>query len=167
MKNLFFGGVLLFLVFWSCRNSDDSVQQIDQVMNLYIDSLGKDMLNSKISGSYYSVTMNDVLGSKDYAPVTVNIKKNTDTIAYLEYVAGAKRLLIDSINPDNKKYASVIALAMTKKVAGSNTTKTTKDTMRIIYSSTPQQFEISSLYYNNVLVFSKTSGQPNIIKIVK
>jgi hypothetical protein len=50
--------VLLF----SCRGDGDDVQTIDQVLRLYVkNSTGQDLLNSKIPGSYSSVTLLDQL----------------------------------------------------------------------------------------------------------
>ena len=69
MKNVFFLTVIIFSAFLSCRSDEDAVQRIDQVINLYIDSLGQDMLNSKVPGSYTNSRMNDVYGLTDNAPV--------------------------------------------------------------------------------------------------
>lgn len=164
MKNVFFLTIIIFFAFLSCRSDEDSVQRIDQVINLYIDSLGQDMLNSKVSGSYTNSRMNDVYGLTDNAPVSFTIKKDADTISYIEYLAGAKRIGIDS-SATSKTYESKVALFLTKKVNDSN--RVTNDTITIQYLSTPELFQVSKLWYNGVLQFTKVEGQPNTVKIVK
>lgn len=164
MKNVFFLLLAVFVAFLSCRSDEDSVQKIDQVINLYIDSLGQDMLNTKLAGSYISSTMNDVYGLTDNAPISISIKKNADTINYIEYLAGAKRIAIDS-TANSKTYESKIALNLTKKIADAN--RITNDTMTIQYLSTPNLFQVSKIWYNGVLQFTKVEGQPNTVKIVK
>ena len=164
MKNVFFLTIIIFFAFLSCRSNEDSVQRIDQVINLYIDSLGQDMLNSKVSGSYTNSRMNDVYGLTDNAPVSFTIKKDADTISYIEYLAGAKRIGIDS-SGTSKTYESKVALFLTKKVNDSN--RVTNDTITLQYLSTPELFQVSKLWYNGVLQFTKVEGQPNTVKIVK
>ena len=164
MKNVFFLTITLFFAFLSCRSDEDSVQKIDQIINLYIDSLGQDMLNTKLAGSYISSTMNDVYGLTDNAPISISIKKDADTINYIEYLAGAKRIAIDS-TANSKTYESKIALNLTKKIADAN--RITNDTMTIQYLSTPNLFQVSKIWYNGVLQFTKVEGQPNTVKIVK
>lgn len=165
MKNLFFLMLVAFLGFISCRNDENDVQKIDQVMQLYIDSLGQDMLNVKLPGSYTSTSMNDVYGLTDNAPVTFSVKKDADTVSFIEYVAGAKRIRIDSTE-FSKTYESKIALTLIKSINDS-VKRTTNDTMTIQYLSTPTLFEISKVWYNDVLQFNKVEGQPNVIKISK
>ena len=164
MKNVFFLTIIVFFAFVSCRSDDDSVQRIDQVVNLYIDSLGQDMLNSKVPGSYTNSRMNNVYGLTDNAPVSFTIKKDADTLSFIEYLAGAKRIGIDSSGTP-KTYESKVALFLTKKVNDSN--KVTNDTITIQYLSTPELFQVSKLWYNGVLQFTKVEGQPNTVKIVK
>ena len=164
MKNVFFLTIIVFFAFVSCRSDDDSVQRIDQVVNLYIDSLGQDMLNSKVPGSYTNSRMNDVYGLTDNAPVSFTIKKDADTISFIEYLAGAKRIGIDS-SGTSKTYESKVALFLTKKV--NDTNRVTNDTITIQYLSTPELFQVSKLWYNGVLQFTKVEGQPNTVKIVK
>ena len=164
MKNVFFLTIIVFFAFLSCRSDEDSVQRIDQVINLYIDSLGQDMLNAKVPGSYTTSRMNDVYGLTDNAPVSFTIKKDVDTLSYIEYLAGAKRIGIDS-SGTSKTYESKVALFLTKKVNDSN--RVTNDTITIHYLSTPELFQVSKLWYNGVLQFTKVEGQPNTVKIVK
>ena len=165
MKNIFFTLLMVFFALISCRNDDSDVQKIDQIIHLYIDSAGQDMLNSNIPGSYVNVQGNDEYGLVDSAPVNFSNKKDADTVNYLEYLAGARRIGIDSVG-DNKNYESKIALILTKKV--NNTTNAViKDILTIQYSSTPTSFQVSKVYYNNILKFTKVEGEPNIVKITK
>ena len=156
---------ILVLIF-SCRRNDEPVQQIDQVLHIYIDSLGQDMLNKNLQGSYFSVSMNDIDGPKDNSPVSFSLNSDVNKISYLHYIAGANRLLTDSLNPDYKKYRSRIALNLVTKINDS-IQNTTNDTLVLVYTSTPQKFWISSAFYNKAQVFNKVEGQQNIIKIHK
>ena len=165
MKNLVFLTMIVFFGFLSCRSDEDSVQKIDQVINLYIDSLGQDMLNVKLPGSYISSSMNDVYGLTDNTPVSFTLKKDADTVNYIEYLAGAKRIGIDS-SESSKTYESKIELLLTKQINDS-VRATTKDMVRIQYLSTPTLFQVSKIWYNDVLQFTKVDGQPNTVKIVK
>lgn len=165
MKNLFFFATIIFFAFLSCRNDDREVQQIDQVLNIYIDSAGTDLLNNKLAGAYTNIQWNDVNGLTDNSPVGFSNIKDADTINNLEYLAGAKRLGIDSLG-NSKTYESKIALKLTKKLTDS-TNSITNDTMTIQYKSTPELFQISKVWYNNILKFTKVQGQPNIVKITK
>ncbi len=149
-----------------CRNSDEEVQQIDQIINLYIDSANIDMLNAKIEGAYTNVKMNDVYGLTDNAPVSFTMKKNQDTVNFIEYVAGAKRVLIDSSDVNEKIYESKISLIFTRKVNDS-ITSTFNDILTINYQWTPNVFQVSKVWYNNVPQFIKVQGEPNIVKISK
>lgn len=164
MKNIFFLLIFIFVIAVSCRK-EEPLQNIDQIVHLYIDSLGKDMLNKNIPGSYFSVSMNDVDGATDNAPVTVNLKKNADTISYIEYIAGATRVLTDSV-ADKKMYRSRIALQLISRINDS-TQSASRDTLILNYTYTPELFQISSALYNQQLVFTKKDGPPNVIKIHK
>jgi hypothetical protein len=165
MKNLFFLITIVFFGFLSCRNDNGDVQQIDQILNIYIDSAGIDLLNNKIAGSYTNIQWNDVNGLTDNAPVNFSNKKDADTINYLEYLAGAKRIKIDS-SGNFKTYESKITVLLTKKITDS-TSSVSKNTLIIHYQSSPDLFQVSKVWYNNVLKFTKVDGQPNIVKITK
>lgn len=165
MKNVFFLAIIICFGFLSCRNTDEPVQKIDQILNLYIDSAGQDLLNSAIDGSYTNISMNDLNGLTDNAPVNFTNKKDADTVNFIEYLAGAKRIGIDS-SGTSKTYESRINLLLTKRINDSTNAVTT-DLLRIEYKSTPELFQISKLWYNDVLKFTKVEGQPNIVKITK
>lgn len=165
MKNLFFILMIGAFAVLSCRNEDENIQRIDQIIQLYIDSAGQDMLNSKISGSYTDIKINDVYGLTDTAPVSFSLKKDADTVTYLEYVAAAKRITIDS-TATFQTYESKLALQLTKKLNNS-TNWVTNDTMKIQYQSTPEIFQVSKIWYNNELKFTKTDQLLNVVKISK
>ena len=165
MKNLFFFSVIAFFAFLSCRNDEDTVQKIDQIIQLYIDSADQDMLNTNIKGGYTNAKMNDVYGLTDTAPVNFSSKKDNDTASYIEYIAGARRIGIDS-SGSSKTYESKIALSFTKSITDSTST-TINDTMTVQYRLTPEIFQVSKIWYNSVLQFTKVSDEPNIVKIRK
>lgn len=165
MKNLFFFSVIAFFAFLSCRNDEATVQKIDQIIQLYIDSADQDMMNTNIKGAYTNAKMNDVYGLTDTAPVNFSPKKDNDTASYIEYIAGARRIGIDS-SGSSKIYESKIALSFTKSLTDSTST-TINDTMTVQYRLTPEVFQVSKIWYNNVLQFTKVADEPNIVKIRK
>ena len=165
MKNVFSLFAIAFFAFLSCRNDEATVQKIDQIIQLYIDSADQDMLNTNIKGGYTNAKMNDVYGLTDTAPVNFSSKKDNDTVSYIEYIAGARRIGIDS-SGSLKTYESKIALSFTKSITDS-TTATINDTMTVQYRLTPEVFQVSKIWYNNVLQFTKVADEPNIVKIRK
>ena len=165
MKNVFFFSLLFSVALLSCRNDEDAVQKIDQVIRLYIDSTGQDMLNANIKGGYSNIRMNDVYGLTDSAPVNFSSKKDQDTVNFIEYIAGARRIGIDSAG-NSKTYESRIALSYSKSLTDSTTT-VVNDTMTVQYNFTPELFQVSKIFYNNVLQFTKVADEPNIVKIQK
>lgn len=166
MKNIFWGLVVTFFALLSCGSDDDSLQKIDQTFNLYIrNSAGQDLLNKDKPGSFSSFSMNDVFGATDVAPVSGSLKVTSDSLYYIEYIAGAKRRTLDSISPDNRTYHSVIALALRKTV--NNVVEVTNDTLEIQYQWSPSEFQVSKVYYNNELKFTKQPDVPNVVTIIK
>ena len=156
-----------FIILFSCKRDDEEMQVIDQVLNLYMkNSSGQDLFNPKIDGSYTSVALYDLLADTDLKPISgYSLLKNTDTISYMDYTAGAIRLLQDSINHDQKTYYSQFIIRLSK--TENNIPVIDDDTIKIEYSLTPSVFQLSKLYYNDVLKFTKTKGQPNVVTIVK
>lgn len=165
MKNVFFLLLIAGFTIYSCRNEDDVVQDIDQIVQIYIDSAGQDMLNTNIKGGYTDIRMNDVNGFTDTAPVSFILKKDSDTLNYIEYVAGARRIGIDSVGT-SKTYESTVALIFNKRTSDS-TTVSVNDTIRLQYNSTPELFQISKVWYNKVLKFTKEEGTTNVVKVQK
>ncbi len=158
---------MVFISAASCRSENpDDIQRIDQVLNIYIDSLGQDMLDNTLPGSYISVAINDVDGLTDNAPVQVNIRKDEANLSFIQYTAGANRILMETLPGNKEIYRSRIALNMRKQLNDSVQT-VTNDTLVLNYTLSPQIFEISTAIYNGVPVFSKTPGAPNVIKINK
>ena len=164
--NIFFVSVLCFVSVLSCRTDDSVLQEIDQTLNIFVDSAGIDLLNSKVAFGYQSLTFNDINGITDNSPITISLLKTTDTINYLQYVAGAKRILIDSSNVDRKLYQSKIALRFSKPTPNS-AVFVVDDTMVINYSFSPERFQIDNVIYNNQQVFTKTINGENSFKISK
>lgn len=167
MKNIIFGFLVVFFAFLSCRSDEDSLQRIDQILNIYIkDASGQDLLNKNKIGSYTSFTTNDVLGESDNAPVNVPLKMTPDSLFYLEYIAGAKRNA-DTLNStsENKTYYSELAFAFRRQVS-QNVFDTINDTLRIEYRMTPALFQVSKIYLNKQLKFTKEDGAPNSVNVV-
>ncbi len=167
MKNVVFGILVIFFALLSCRSDEDSLQKIDQLFNLYMkNSAGQDLLNSKKSGSYTAISMNDVNGTTDVAPVTFSLKMTTDSIYYIEYLAGAKRITLDSISPEDRTYQSIIDVTLTRPLTDTTNVQVT-DRLKIQYHWTPSLFEVSKVYYNDQLQFTKEPNVPNVVTIVK
>lgn len=163
-RNLILSFLVLSFASLACRGDDESLQKIDQVLELYVkNSSGQDLLNTSIDGSYKSVTLTDIGGLYDQSSISgYALKKDADTVTYLEYKAGATRYLLDSTNPDYKRYRSDM---QANYITASN--DTIQDTISVVYEWTPQVFQIQSVMYNKATVFTKTEGASNIAKIVK
>lgn len=156
--------VLLF----SCRKEDENdAQKIDQVINVYLhDNSGVDLLNTNIKGGFTTVSGQDLNADKALQAISgFSVKKDKDTVAYIDYVAGATKKLTDSISPAEKYYRSDFYLNLSKIVNKETVTDT--DTVKIEYNWSPTLFQVSKIWYNQKLVFTKVEGQSNIIKIVK
>ncbi len=169
MMKYFWSILIIIFALISCKSDDDSLQRIDQVMNIYMkNSAGQDLLNSKKAGSYTGYSVNDLLGDKDVSPVSMPLKVTTDSLFYLEYIAGAKRIKLDSVSPENpgtgNLYVSRMQLTLSKKV--DDETETTVDELEIHYRNTPTAFQVSEVLYNKELVFSKEADTPNSINTV-
>jgi hypothetical protein len=159
-------GILIFLS--SCRGEDESdLQKIDQVLNIYIkNAAGKDLLNTNIPGGFTAVRAQDLNADRALQEITgISVKKDQDTIAYVDYATGAVRILKDSISPSQKTYQSDFYINLSKIV--NKETVTDVDTVKVEYNWSPNLFQVSKVWYNNKLSFSKVEGQPNIIHIVK
>ncbi|MBK1895002.1 hypothetical protein [Chryseobacterium paridis] len=163
MRNIAFGILVVVFALLSCRSDDNDVQRIDQIFNLYMkNAAGQDLLNPKKAGSYTSIAMNDFNGVSDVAPVSFALKATADSTLYIEYIDGARRPRFDSISPQDRTYESRIRLRLTKSA-----NDVTDDVLRIQYHWTPTVFEISKVFYNDKLEFTKKPGEPNVVRIVK
>ena len=164
IKLLLFLSLFLFL---SCRNDEDDAQKIDQVINIYMHNAdGVDLLNTRIKGGYTSVSGQDLNADRALQTISgFSVKKDKDTVAYIDYVAGATKLLKDSISSAEKRYQSDFYLNLSKTVDKNTVIDT--DTVKIEYNWSPAVFQVSKIWYNQKLVFTKAEGQPNIIQIVK
>lgn len=159
--------VSTFIVLISCRGDQEDFQVIDQVLKMYVKSVSnQDLLNNKIPGSYSSVSLLDLLSETALTPVSgFSLLKDSDTITYLDYAAGATRLLKDSISPELKTYRSRFIIRYSK--TSNSQTVNDDGIIEIEYKWTPSVFELSKLWYDNELKFTKVTGQPNIVTIVK
>lgn len=166
MKRQFSLFIFSLLTLLACRSDDDVVQDIDQILNIYIkNDAGQDLLNPKLDAHYTNVALLDLLATTDQKPVSSNIIMDKDSVRYVEYVAGATRLIKDSINENSKSYYSSMIIRLTKIVDKAPVID--DDTIRIEYNWTPQKFEVSKMWHSDQLVFTKSDTQPNIVNIVK
>lgn len=166
MKRQFSLFIFSLLTLLACRSDDDVVQEIDQILNIYIkNDAGQDLLNTKLDAHYTNVALLDLLATTDQKPVSSSIIMDKDSVRYVEYVAGATRLIKDSINENSKSYYSSMIMRLTKIVDKAPVID--DDTIRIEYNWTPQKFEVSKMWHSDQLVFTKSDTQPNIVNIVK
>jgi hypothetical protein len=163
-----------FVLLLSCRGDNETDgQKIDQVLMLYVKSAtnGQDLLNSKIPGSYSAVALLDLLDETTAnKPISgQTFPKDADTLVYMDYPAGAIRLLKDTVtsDPEEKIYYSNFLIRYSKIVNDVTITNYRLDTIRIEYSWKPSLFQISKLWYNNELKFTKVPGQRNVVEIIK
>lgn len=157
--------VLFAMLMFSCRADEQPVQNIDQIIHVYIkDRSGKDLLNKSITGSYQEVVLKDLGGIRDQMAMSgYNLRKDSDTLTYMEYIAGATRNLQDSLNPDYKTYRSDIMFQLRKTAADS----VDLDTMVVFYEWTPELFQVKQINYNGAKVFTKTAGKANTFTVIK
>lgn len=164
--------IIIFTVFFwsliSCRNDSETLQQIDQVINLYYkDAAGKDLLNAKNPNAYNNIQFFDLNGETDQVPITsFNLKQDVDSVNFIDYASGAVRVLQDSVNPDFKTYRSDFVINLTKNDLN-KTTITDQDTIKILYHWSPTLFQVSEVFYNGKLKFKKVPVSSNIITIIK
>lgn len=167
MRNSIFGFLVILCICLSCKTDDDEVQRIDQILNIYMkNGVGRDLFHNKKDATYFTYSMNDVNGVKDNAPVGSSLKATADSTLFIEYIAGARRVGLDTLNPNNKTYRSVITVSLIKRL-NNTILDTINDRLEIQYRMTPMVFEVSKVYYNDTLRFTKQDGSPNIVTIVK
>lgn len=161
--------LLLLIVAISCRGDESDLQKIDQVINVYItNSDGQDLLNSDLDGSYISYELWDLNGTYDLTEITsgFSLETDDDDVNFIEYISGATRVLTDSISPELKYYQSEFSVNLEREIDEDNTTFDI-DTMTVNYLWTNSTFEVSTIYWDEELVFTKTEGEPNTVKIIK
>jgi len=168
MKKIFLVLTLISLTLLSCGSDEDSLQKIDQLLNIYIkDSSGKDLLKPTEIGSYTGVSFIDELAEKDNVNVSYNRKMLADSTYYLEYLAGATRQFVEDDSDGNKIYRSEIQVSLIKKISETQNAPVVEDKLEIFYRSSPTVFEVSRVLYNNQLVFTKVPDQPNVATVIK
>ncbi|WP_294243468.1 hypothetical protein [uncultured Chryseobacterium sp.] len=167
MKNIVFGLLIIFFALLSCRTGDEDVRRIDQILNIYMkNKAGRDVLHSRKDNTYFTYSLNDVNGVSDIAPVNSTLRATADSTLFIEYIAGAKRVGLDTLNPDDKIYHSVITVSLIKRL-NNTILDTINDKLEIQYRMTPQVFEVSKVLYNDTLRFTKQAGAPNVVTIIK
>ncbi|MDQ1857911.1 MULTISPECIES: hypothetical protein [unclassified Chryseobacterium] len=168
MMKYFWGILVAVFALISCKNDDDSLQRIDQELNIYMkNSAGQDLLNSKLTGSYTGYSVNDIFGTKDISPVSISLKTSPESLYYMEYLAGAKRRRLDSISPDQPgtgtSYHSKMLITFTKST---NVSDNVTGTLEVQYRNTPTAFQVSKVLYDGNEVFSKDADAPTSINTV-
>ncbi|WP_018674804.1 hypothetical protein [Riemerella columbina] len=161
--------LLLILCLCACRGNEDTIQEIDQTLQIFVkNSAGEDLLHPKTSNYFFSYTIDDLGGQYSKVPIRSGYTTmvNKDSIYYIQYIAGATRNLKDSISPDLKYYTSDISITWNKKVNDSVTQSTT-DTLNILYQWKPERFAIQEVFVNKTKVFEKQQGKDNTVTIVK
>ncbi|WP_312298919.1 hypothetical protein [Chryseobacterium sp.] len=162
MMKYFWSILIIVFALISCKSDDESLQRIDQVMNIYMKSnTNPDLLNAKKSGSYTAYSVNDMLGDRDISPVSIPLKMRPDSTFYMEYISGAKRRKLDSAGTT---YYSRMRLTLSKNV--NNVPENTFDTLEIHYRNSLEVFQVSQVLYNRKLMFSKEAGAANSINEV-
>lgn len=165
MKNIVVLLTVIFVGVISCRSSDENIQDIDQIVRLYIDSAGIDMLNSSDTLAYQSLSFNDVYSDTESSPVSFSSAYDDDTIYYRQYTAGATRSLVDDSDENNLIYESKIALTLATTY--NDETISTYDTLTLRYTYTPMLFQINQAFYNNQEITMEESDDAHLIKIYK
>lgn len=168
MRSIFFGILVVFCTLLSCKSDEDSLQRIDQILNIYMkNTAGQDLLNNKKPGSYTGYSVNDLFGDRVVSPISIPLKVTSDSLFYMVYIAGAKRRRLDSLSPDNPgtgtSYYSRMEITFTKST---NVSDNVVDTLEIQYRNTSTVFQISKVLYNRIQVFSKDADAPNSINTV-
>ncbi|MGG7553277.1 hypothetical protein ACQ7CX_21975 [Chryseobacterium arthrosphaerae] len=162
MMKYFWSILIIVFALISCKSDDESLQRIDQVMNIYMKSnTNPDLLNAKKSGSYTAYSVNDMLGDRDISPVSIPLKMRPDSTFYMEYISGAKRRKLDSAGTI---YYSRMRLTLSRNV--NNAPENTFDTLEIRYRNSLEVFQVSQVLYNRKLMFSKEAGAANSINEV-
>ncbi|MGG7471051.1 hypothetical protein ACVVIH_14710 [Chryseobacterium arthrosphaerae] len=162
MMKYFWSILIIVFALISCKSDDESLQRIDQFMNIYMKSnTNPDLLNAKKSGSYTAYSVNDMLGDRDISPVSIPLKMRPDSTFYMEYISGAKRRKLDSAGT---MYYSRMRLTLSRNV--NNAPENTFDTLEIRYRNSLEVFQVSQVLYNRKLMFSKEAGAANSINEV-
>jgi hypothetical protein len=156
----------------SCKSDDDSLQRVDQVLNIYMkNNAGQDLLNNKLTGSYTGFSVNDVFGTKDIAPVSIPLKQSPESLYYMEYIAGAKRRRLDSISPDQPGTGtSLYSRMLITFTKSTNANDNVTGLLEVQYRNTPTAFQVSKVLYDGNEVFSKNADAPtstNTVTITK
>ncbi|UOE38034.1 hypothetical protein [Chryseobacterium oryzae] len=168
MKKYFLVYILIGLTLLSCGSDDDSLQKVDQKLQIFMkDSAGNDLVNPVKVGSYSGIIWNDELASSDIANVNFTRSMLSDSTFYMEYLAGATREFVSESSDGSKIYRSEIQVSLTKKLSATQFAPVDIDTLQIFYRMTPSVFEVSQVYFNKSLKFTKIPDQPNVVTIIK
>lgn len=153
--------LVFFLLMASCRQDEDSVQVIDQVLRIYVqDQTGNDLLAPEAESSLFSVNLVDL--DANTANVPVRAMKKLDSVKgyYFEYVSGAVRTL-ESEDSETENYYSTMGIRFQDQAES----EIDQDTLRLDYKLTPSLFSLEEVWLNQNLVFKKEANKQNELVI--
>ncbi len=153
--------LVFFLLAASCRQEEESVQVIDQVLRIYVqDEAGNDLLDSKAEVSLYSVNLVDLDATTANVPVSAMKKLDSVKGYYYEYVSGAVRTL-KSEDSEVQNYYSTMGIRFQDEAES----EIDQDTLRIDYKLSPRLFSLEEVWLNQNLVFKKELNKQNELVI--
>lgn len=152
----------------NCQSDRSLSQKIDQVLRFYYqDASGRDLLmpsdSTGYAGNMQLFDLNDIRLNTPIEGINFPMD-SAENKHYLEYIAGATRVLQDSSSPSDKTYYSDILITMKKGLQGA---VADSDTVHIVYTWSPTLFQVSAVTYNRNLVFTNTADSLNKIIITK
>lgn len=149
----------------SCRGEAiEDLQKVDQVLNIYVKNAeGKDLLNTKLAESYYSIEFKDMQGEYDREAISLRKKQDANGVYYYEYIVGAKRILLPNATDALKTYKSIIAV----QYRLTTTSDTEEQVMEIFYKWTPTLFQLETITYDGQVIFEKSTEGVSVITIEK
>lgn len=158
---------LTTLLLFSCNKREDSEQKIDQIVHLYIKNAdGTDGLNPKNKKAYTSISLQDLNGDRSLQSInSYSLLYDKDSVRYIEYVAGARRILKDSTSPSQKTYQSDFILNLSRTV--NSVLVTDADTVSLQYSWSPTLFALTKVAYNQKTQTLSKSNGANTISVTK
>ncbi|NAW52222.1 hypothetical protein GNY06_12830 [Elizabethkingia argentiflava] len=151
----------------SCRQEEGGLQRMEQVIHFYIQNpQGGDLLNPNDSLGYANrvnfVDLNADRLDVQIGEVTPQIDEGGKN--YLEYTAGATRVLVDSVK-DQKKYISDFVIKYQNREG--DTKSMSNDTLHVAYLWSPSIFRISEILLNRKKITEPTVGSPSKVVITK
>lgn len=153
--------LVFILLAASCRQGEDDVQAIDQVLRIYVqDEAGNDLLDKEEETSLFSVNLVDLDASTANVPVSAMKKKDSLKGYYYEYISGAVRTL-ESEDAEAQSYYSTLGIRFQNELDS----EIDQDTLRFDYKLTPRLFSLEQVWLNQDLVFTRDVNKQNELVI--